>query len=295
MRFICTPATIDAQNHILAFDQTLRRPRPYFVGIRCMLRLTGVVMALARFPTLRPGALRIATSALVCVIVFGCGALGAANLPSSHSQATIAADTSLFSAVVDEIAARAHVAVPVRVDPRVVRHEVLALPADSVFTRAGAESMTLDPVALSRLVPVDIIAPTATSLAKEPPEVIRRRRNVLRQLGVQETDALVDALCPGALLPPTPEVEQRRAAACPKGKQYVSVILSQSRPGGAYWPGFIDERVSGRAKGQWTVRATERTMTAHGSSAAVYDYVAEPAPDGKGWRIVKAVQLLLTD
>jgi hypothetical protein len=155
--------------------------------------------------------------------------------------------------------------------------------------------MTLDSVALSRLVPVDIIAPTATSLAKESPDVIRRRRDVLRQLGVHETDALADALCPGALVYPTPEVKRRWAAACPKGKQYVSVILSQPRPGGAYWPGFIDERASGRAKGQWTVRATRRTMTADGSSAAVYDYVAEPAADGKGWRIVKTVQLLITD
>lgn len=215
----------------------------------------------------------------------------------SGTGGTVRPDTSLFSAVVHQLMERALVAVPIRVDSRTLRHEGSALPADSVFKRAGAESMTLDSMALSRLVPVDLIAPTAMSLAKEPPEVIRRRRNVLKQLGVQETNALADALCPGALVFPTPkpEMERRRAASCPKGKRFVSVILSQPRPGGAYWPGFIDERASGRSKGQWTVRATQRTMTADGSSTAVYDYVAEPTPSGKGWKIVKAVQLLITD
>jgi hypothetical protein len=204
--------------------------------------------------------------------------------PASVDPAAIAADTALFAAVVRAIPALPKV--PVRVDPRVLRgrqelYRPEARPAgDLSITRAE----------LDRLVPRDVFFPDSTALVPVDARMLRLRSAVLSARGIAETDALRDARCPGAGVEPG-----RDRSACPREGQFTSAILAEPRPGGAYWPGVVDEREAGRGRGEWTVRVTERTMTPAGTSTGAADYVLVRDRETRRWRFVKRVLLLVLD
>jgi hypothetical protein len=211
--------------------------------------------------------------------VAGCGGLP----PSVYTPVSATADTALFRVVVQSIPTLPKV--PSRVDPRMLRadqelHGIEPNPHGSVRgSRAEFE----------RMMPRSIFFPDSTHLVPLPARVLRLRADVLRRLGVQETDALADVRCPGAT------AEWLDKSPCPREGQYRSAIMAEAQERGAYWPGVVDERESGRAAGHWTVRVTERTMTEEGSATTAVDYVLARDPATRAWRLVKRVSLVIVE
>ncbi len=202
----------------------------------------------------------------------------------------MAASDTLFAEVVRASAAAS--ASPIRVDPRPLRTGMDAKGGEWLGGRADANDLALDSAGVAELVPLDMIKPDSASLANVPDEMVRQRSRVLSRMGLVETDAMEDSRCPGIMLPPG---RKRDLTACPVAGQFTSVMLSMPRPGGAYWPGVVDEREEGRRQGHWTIRVVERSMEPRGSSTVVVDYVVEPKLDRHGWVVVKRVPLFVIE
>lgn len=232
--------------------------------------------------------------ALFCILQSSAGCApgsGGSHTVRSPDPVAVAADTSLFAAVVREALAWSPL---LRVDPRPLRSGINPARSDSVFARSGPETLMLDADAVQQLVPLALLQPDSNSFARVPPEVIRARVAVLERLGVPQTDAVADARCRSGFLPPAPGEPPRDFSGCPAEGQYRSAVFALPRPGGVYW-GKTDQRVKGLKKGYWTVRSTGRTMTPTGSSAGVAEYVVERTPGGIGWRMVEMVPVLVVD
>ncbi len=141
---------------------------------------------------------------------------------------------------------------PVRIDPR-------PLPADpDIVSLHSLQAIVPDHVTdLADTVPI--------------PAASHARMSTLRAFAIDTTNAWEDAKCPGVMIPPTPEVRERKRQRCPPDA-YESVVIAAPRPGGAFWPGNVDEREKypGRV---FTVRVISRDVTPSGSVEASYDYV----------------------
>lgn len=141
---------------------------------------------------------------------------------------------------------------PLRIDPR-------PLPADpDIVSLHSLQSIVPDRVR--------DLADTVSIPAAGP-----ARMSALHALAIDTTDAWEDAKCPGVMIPPSPDVRERKRERCPSDA-YNSAVIASPRPGGAFWPGNLDERdkYPGRV---FTIRVISRDVSPRGSVEASYDYV----------------------
>lgn len=186
----------------------------------------------------------------------GCALWGAPEAPAQSGQKNVAADTSVFAAVVREIQRGSE---PVRVDPRPLVPEFAPT------------------------------TPVADDLAQVPPEVVAARAAVLRRLGVQAADALEHARCAGSQgLPPPPPPPGRSRPRTPEAirarerclrADYVSAIVGVPRFCGA--PPESAAHPNGPQECR-TVRVFQSTLVGYEISEFVL--VRNP-PDG-AWTVV---------
>lgn len=179
--------------------------------------------------------------------------------PGRNAEAP--ADTSLFSAVLASLSPSE--GRTIRVDPRPAT-------ANPTFSYPSIEAL----------------APVAD-------EVLRGRREALRQMSFAPTDILEDSKCnfsgglsiPADAAPVADSVQKRREACRDKGA-FISVILGLPRQGGPHFPARgIAEQATGLQRGYWTTRVVEITDNSH----FVYDVVA--VREGNSWRVVEKREL----
>ena len=123
--------------------------------------------------------------------------------------------------------------------------------------------------------------------------IIEQMKASLSSIGISETNAVKDAQCPGIMVPPMPEVVERRKRLCPR-ETYVSVVLAMPRSGGAYWPNNLDERAKYSEADVWSVRAILRYVSPEGSIESSWDYVLEFTEEG-GIRLLEKQPLLIIE
>lgn len=178
-------------------------------------------------------------------------------------------DTALFAAVVRAIG-NLGAREPVRIDPR-------PLAADPRITTVRPEA-----------------------LADVPEEVVELRAAVLERMGIDQTDAVEDANCPGLMPPPGPK------PGCPQDESYHSVITGLPRPGGAHWPdaavagGYVkvpdvDEREPGLSLGYWSMRVITKSQFPNGGPGSAWDYVFGWDRESGEWQLVEKVPLFIQE
>lgn len=219
-------------------------------------------------------ALYTATLVLSGVLSLGCSARPNEHIPTS-ADAMARTDSAIFSALLVAIR-QERVPRDIRVDPRPLRRD----PALVTFHDFSAAP--------------DLVLPEAQlrPLADVDSSIIGMRKQLLTAVGVGETDAFRDAQCPGGLAPPTDSIVAQRKRLCPN-TQYRSHIASLPRPGGAYWPGNVDERGKYEGRDVMTVRVISRVVGPTGSVESSADYVFTHA-DG-GWQYMKRKALLIVE
>jgi len=133
----------------------------------------------------------------------------------------------------------------------------------------------------------DVMVPIAASFADVGRATVEARAGVLRRLGIPAVDAAALPPCPGVLSFTATEEERRRN--CPKHTTLVAAI-GLPRPGGAYFPGGVDEREDGARRGQHAVRVLAIRRMPQGFNGVVYDYVMQKR-SGR-WRLVHGRSLV---
>lgn len=186
-------------------------------------------------------------------------------------------DSALFEATIRQALDRVR-NTELRVDPRPLKHD------PGLVTLKGLESVIPD-----RVAPEAHYAP----LADSRDAVTQARRNLLIELGIAETDAFKDSRCPGAMIPPSPEVDERKRERCPSTR-YNSVIIALPREGGSYWPGNVDERNKYANRSVYSVRIIETSLHPRGSVEESIDYVFERQADNQ-WKLLDIRPLLIVE
>lgn len=196
--------------------------------------------------------------ALCGLVVSGCAAIPPRLSAQPQSSVELASDTALFATLV---------------------REIYSGPED--YLRVDPRPLQTDPT---------VMVARSQNLAEVPPSVVQSRSEVLRRIGVPEVDAVNMPSCAGALVP----LEFRPPGQTCPSKPILVAILGLPRPGGAYAPGYVDEREEGAKQGYWSIRVIERSMDPKGSSTTISDYVVQ-LDDEKGWKLVKKHGLLAVD
>lgn len=177
-------------------------------------------------------------------------------------------DTALFAAVV-RAASREDLS-RTRIDPRPLRSDTAVyIPSEYQPVPEGAQRHP-------------------SVFADISPARLQQRREIVRRLGLQETDAAADMKCPGILTPPSRIVDR---SACPPVGRFVSVIFSLPRRPNA--PDQIRLDSAGlRADRTWIVRSSSRGMSAEGGSTLASDYFVTRESTNQAWRVAKVVGLI---
>jgi hypothetical protein len=207
----------------------------------------------------------VAAIQLALAGVAGCASLaprsdaGAASSERASSAATqVMDDLELFAAVARAVdSAHAELKPFVEIDPRPLKP---------------------DP---------DVMVPIAASFADVGRAAVEARAGVLRRLGIRQVDAAALPPCPGVLSFTATEEERRRN--CPRDTTLTAAV-GLPRPGGAYFPGGLDEREQGARRGHHAVRVLAIRRMPHGFNGIVYDYVMEKR-SGR-WRLVHGRSLV---
>jgi hypothetical protein len=211
-------------------------------------------------PFTRPRSLRRTANAALLALATAAASCaaprGAAPLYPPAGDARLPADTTLFAAVVHFLEDDPSGA-PLRVDPRPLR------PDPRLVT---LHDLTVVPEL------VDTVA-QVRPFAEVDEAVVARRSELIERLGRLQTDAVVDARCPGVLLPTGTAVVERRRRHCPTEGSYRSAALALPRPGAPYWPGNVDERPRYEGVDVVSVRVIVRHLSAAGSVERSMDYV----------------------
>ncbi len=122
-------------------------------------------------------------------------------------------------------------------------------------------------------------------------EMLEQRREVLRRLQIEETDAVADMNCPGILTPPSSVVDRSR---CPTTGSFQSLIFSVPRRPVAGDQIRLDS-VGLRADETWIVRASARSMGAEGASTLASDYFITRKSRREPWTVAKVVGLMYVE
>lgn len=221
------------------------------------------------------------TSAVVLVLASAqCGGKSALLDDPVRGDTNGAVDPGKFAAVVEMIAASG--AGNRYVDPRPLRLAPVANPDSVLATDPGP--VVRDEI-VEALVPSSIVFPDSADLAAVPEAVVAKRQAILTEYDLREVDFFRDqAKCPGILVPPMQGVDRSQ---CPE-RSRVLIILTVARPGGAYWPGGVDERDEGLVRGHWSILATVRAETQQGVWTNVEEFVVAPKEAG-AWQVVKRI------
>jgi len=206
---------------------------------------------------------------LLCLSVVGaCAARGSQPIDAITTISIVRVDSLLYPQLISRLA-KDH-SMPLKVDPRPLRNDprIVSLHDVSVL---GIHSIS-----------------DGTTFS-ETTAVLGARRQALHDLSISATDAIEDALCPGALAPPTESVQERKRLHCP-GASYRSVVVSMPRRGGPHWPDQLDER-NNYSDDAFSVRVIIRYMTARGSAERSADYVFERNRRGR-WMLLTVRRLL---
>ncbi|MEX0891558.1 MAG: hypothetical protein WEB88_05250 [Gemmatimonadota bacterium] len=206
-------------------------------------------------------------TACALLVAGGAGAVVGASGAVRQGQAAAAelpADSTLFAAVAhfleEDPGGR-----PLRVDPRPLRPD----PA-LVSVHEG-----LDAATAGRVVPATAEQP----FAEVEPVILEHRLDLLRRLAVDTARLEAHRACPGVLVPPSPEVPERRQRNCP-AEPYRLALLALPREGAPYWPGNVDERPSYAGVQVVSVRSIVRSLGPEGASESATDYLfAFTSPD----------------
>jgi hypothetical protein len=203
----------------------------------------------------------------------GCGLLAvlascSAVRRSRGAPPTHEIDSALFAEVMRNLPDTQ--LIPMRVDPRPLANDPRL-------------------VSLHDLSALEIGGPVSTPFADTTE--VRQRRQTLRRLGLEETDALRDLGCPGALAPPSARIDSLRRARCPT-RGYRSVAVALPRSGGPYWPNNVDERASYQDS-VYSMRVISRDMTPQGSAEHSSDFVFRRHADR--WRLVARKDLIIVE
>lgn len=218
-------------------------------------------------------------------ILIASGSIGLSGCVASPSRATpthlralpVSDDAEVFALVVQHLSTEdPRAGGSLRVDPRPLK------PDPSI--------VELWP-SLAKSIP-DRVQAAPEPLAGMSPGVARRRSQVLARLNVSTTDAFAHPSCPGILLPPELQKNREPDRRCPK-EVYTAAILSLPRPGGAYWPGNLDQRDDG-SHTTWTVRVIRRNLEPVGAGTTALDYVVDHTCEGN-WQIRKVVPLVIME
>lgn len=227
---------------------------------------------------------------VVCSIALFASCLGArppALTPGSDQGLVDSADIQLFELLVRQLlgdtlqptgGVLGHYQPTIHVDPRPLSNDprlVTLLSMGDVIPEYVDGSVSRSP------------------LAQVPGAAIEARQGALRRLNLGETDGLVDAKCPGIMIPPTEDVIASRRQLCPAGS-FTSVMIALPRLGGAYWPANLDERKKYGSTQTWSVRVIGRDLTPKGSVEQSRDYVFERLAPGK-WKLLEAKRLLIVE
>ncbi len=211
-------------------------------------------------------ALRLCASAALC--------LGCSMVPhrlsevSAPSATALDGDTAIFAAVV-RAAARDDPA-RTRVDPRPLRSDTAVyIPSEWQPVPEGAQRHP-------------------SVFASIPEGILQQRRDVIRRLGLQETDAAADMKCPGILTPPSITVDR---SACPRVATFLSVVFSLPRRPNARDQIRMDSIGLQQAK-TWIVRGSARSMTVQGASTLASDYFMTRSANRRSWIVAKVVGLM---
>ena len=192
------------------------------------------------------------TALLVCVGLSG--HLGCASAVGRQSEPIDASmDENLFAAAIRHL--EEYVREEIRVDPRPMRN-------DPSIVSLHAITVVPERLVATRL---DSVFSDATGRIREA------RENVLEELDVRSADAVRDARCPGVMVPPSPEVDERKRTYCPS-QSYSSVVMALPRAGGPHWPGNVDRRDE-YGDGHYSVRVIVRSVGPEGSSEVASDIV----------------------
>lgn len=195
----------------------------------------------------------------------------------SDCHRCIESDTKLFELVVLQLANSPGVK-ELRVDPRPIRNDPALVTFSGVW----------------RVIP-ERVSPDAQAapLAEIPPAIIRSREAVLAHLQLGTTNVLSDARCPGFMIPPSPEVDQRKAELCPRDS-YENAIIALPRKGGAYLPEGIDERNKYAPKTVYSVRVISRSMGPRGSVESSADFIFQEVGKNE-WKLLERRNLLIVE
>lgn len=182
----------------------------------------------------------------------------------------------------------AHLAAVVRALLEQVEREKSRLKVDPRPLRADPEIMTLNRNVLE-VAPLDSV--NRNPLADAQTEILRRRVQVLKRLGVEQTDAFAGPQCPGVMVPPPVD-----RSGCPKEPMRLA-ILGPPRPGGAYRhrQQGAEAQEEERAKDLWAVRVLTHDVSPQGSNWVAADYVIQQDPSTRAWRVVDVVMLFIAE
>jgi len=129
------------------------------------------------------------------------------------------------------------------------------------------------------------------SFANVPGALLQKRKQVLRDIGVSETDALRNEACPGAV---PPEIPVDRSA-CPRSESFTSVILSLPRQASKNDSIANMIRPLGAAGAVFVTRGILRSLTPNMSTAVVNDYYTRRTKIHGDWTVVRVALVFWVD
>jgi len=200
-------------------------------------------------------------------------AVGAFGQSAQQSRAALALDRALFAATLEAL--RREPGGPLRVDvrPLVPNPELVTMRDFDIIPER------VDPTAATNM-----FAPADSA-------TLAARRAVMRASGLDATDAIKDAKCPGILVPDS----RVKRAKCPASdKPYQSVLVALPREGGPYWPNNFDDRPDFAGRKVYSIRILHLSINNEGSVELSRDLVFELNADGT-WRYVRSRSLLIIE
>lgn len=196
--------------------------------------------------------------------------------PSNQEITGSNRDTALLRTVIERIVSDSR-GVSVRVDPRPLKAD----PAVVELT-----------VGIAKAAP-DLVRSIGEPLAPVSAEVVRARTRTLERMSVPLTDIFAYPSCPGILRPPELQRDSRPSPDCPH-EEFVAVVLSPARPGGAYSPAMKTNRTDNAEPGVWSVRVIQRNLRPMGTSQMALDYVLRRT-SSRTWQVINVVPLLIRE
>ncbi|HEY0810865.1 MAG TPA: hypothetical protein VGD49_11925 [Longimicrobiales bacterium] len=161
-------------------------------------------------------------------------------------------DEALFSLVIEQFIAERHG--QLRVDPRPLKPDPNLLTLEYSIAEIAPSRVTAE----------------GSALLKVDSAFLQRRIRTLAKYGLRTGDALKRSGCPGHMVPPTPEVLQKKRELCPQGDPYTIAIFAVPRAGQDTTVEYEPREANLPA---WSVRAIIQDEGSTGWTSYGVDYV----------------------